>query len=343
MQSRFVYVRAVIFVGLAIIAGTLLASRASEAIDLFRFQLCWAGVLVALHGLARRRPGGSPLATSADWAACALASVLFWDLFELVDLRLRNWWYTGVSPNPLVSAAFGAVAFATVLPAVRLGISLRGPQAAVLSRRRPALLFAIGLLMLALALAFPRQAFPLAWLFLWPLCEAACCLLPPRTLLTPLESRVFLRTALFGLPLGLVWESLNWQCARGWIYTVPHFERWKLFEMPLAGYLGYLPFLLEAAAALALLDRLRPHLRGARGAAATVAVLALHFGADQLARRQTVLSFAPYDASGVAPEVLRLEQKTHMGLWRAQAVVDRGFSALADDPALVRLWMAKAR
>ena len=340
---RFVYGRAVIFVGLAVIAGTLVAAHFSEGVDLFRFPLCWAGVLVALQGLARRGRGGSPLSSFADWAACAVASVLFWDLFELVDLRLRNWWYTGVSPHPLVSAAFGAVAFATVLPAVRLGLSLQEPPAALPARRRPALLFAVGLVMLALALAFPRWAFPLAWLFLWPLCEAGCCLLPRRTLATPLESRVFLRTALLGLPLGLVWESLNWQCARGWIYTVPHFEGWKLFEMPLAGYLGYLPFLLEAAAALALLDRLRPHLRGGRGAAAAVAVLAVHCGADQLARRQTVLSFAPDHASGVAPEVLRLERRTHMGLLRAQTVVEHGWTALPDDPALVRVWMSKAR
>ena len=333
-----------IFVGLALIAGTLLASHFSDSVDLFRFPLCWAGVLSALQGLARRRRGASPLATPADWIACAAASVLFWDVFELVDLRLRNWWYTGVSPDPLASAAFGAISFATVLPAVRLGLfALYPPLPAIAARRRPALLLAIGLLMLALALAFPRWAFPLAWLFLWPLCEAACCLLPPRTLATPLESRVFVRAALLGLPLGLIWESLNWQCARGWIYTVPHFERWKLFEMPLPGYLGYLPFLLEATAALALLDRLRPHLRGGRGALAIAAVLLLHLGADQLSRRQTVLSFAPYDASGAAPEVLQLERRTHMGLARAQAVVEHGWSALADDPALVRVWMAKAR
>jgi hypothetical protein len=146
-----------------------------------------------------------------------------------------------------------------------------------------------------------------------------------------------------GLPLGLLWESLNWNCERGWVYTVPHFEKWKLFEMPLPGYLGYLPFLLEAAAALALLDRLRPHLRGLRGGLAVAAVLLLHLGANQIAGRQTVVSFAPYDERGVAPEVLRLERRTHMGLPRAQEVAQHGWEALADDPALVRLWIAKAR
>jgi hypothetical protein len=334
---------ALIVLGVAVIAAALGASRVSETADLLRFPICWAGVLIALDGAVRLRRGKSPLRTPADWIACATASVLFWDLFELVDLRLKNWWYTGVSPSPLASAAFGALSFATVLPAVRLGLAaVHEPDAASPPRRRPLLLAAIGLGMLALALLFPRIAFPLAWLFLWPLCEAAACLLPRRGLPTPLESRTFFRTAILGLPLGLLWESLNWHCERGWVYTVPHFESPKLFEMPLAGYLGYLPFLLEAVAALALLDRLRPHLRGLRGAAAIAGVLALHLGADQLARRQTAISFAPYDARGVPPDVLALERRTHMGLARAQIVAQRGFAALTDDPALVRLWIAKS-
>jgi hypothetical protein len=30
-----------------------------------------------------------------------------------------------------------------------------------------------------------------------------------------------------------------------WIYTVPFIDFWYVFEMPLLGYLGYLPFSLE--------------------------------------------------------------------------------------------------
>jgi len=136
------------------------------------------------------------------------------------------------------------------------------------------------LAMLVLALAFPRYAFPLAWIFLWPICEAFAGV------------RIPARVIALGLPLGLLWESLNWRCARGWVYTVPFFDHPKLFEMPLPGYLGYLPFAMECAAALALLDRLRPHLRGARGGLALLAVLIFHAGVDRLTRGQTVLSFS---------------------------------------------------
>ena len=272
---------------MAFVAATLVASRMSEAIDLLRFPLAWAGVLVALDGLARRRFGRSPLATPADWVACCAASVLLWDVFELVNLRLKNWWYRGVSPDPIAGAIFGAVSFATVLPAVRLLLpDLPSRRWPVAGSWWPA---AAGGGMLALALAFPRYAFPLAWVFLWPICEALAARLPWRTLPTPLEARVFWPIALLGIPLGLLWESLNWKCRRGWFYTVPFFDHPKLFEMPLPGYLGYLPFALECAAALALLDRVRPHLKGARGAAAIAAVLFIHFGVDRLSRRQTMV------------------------------------------------------
>lgn len=289
-------------------------------LDLLRFPLAWLGVLLGLRLWRRRDP---PLSGVRDWLWCAGASVLFWDLFELVNLRLRDWWYTGVSPDFFASGAFGAVSFATVLPAVRL---LVGKRPLPPAGHRP-LRFAAGVAMLALALAAPGYAFPLAWIFLWPICEALAGV------------RVPLKLAPLGLVLGLLWESLNWQCPRGWIYTVPHFEHPKLFEMPLAGYLGYLPFMLEAVAALALLDRLRPRLNGAL---ALAAVLSLHFAVNLPARRLTDLSFAPYDAAGAPPEAVLLERRTHMGIERARAVRERGWGALSDDPAVVRVWIEKA-
>jgi len=257
----------------------LVASRLSPQVDLLRFPLAWIGVLVALDGVARYRRGGSPLRTPADWIAAGAASIVCWDVFELVNLRLRNWWYVGVSPDPWAGGVFGAISFATVLPAMRLlSAQLAGAQP-VDAPRRP-WKAAAGAVMLLLALAFPRYAFPLAWIFLWPICA------------TLAGVRVPWRAMALGLPLGLLWESLNWRCARGWFYTVPFFEKPRLFEMPLPGYLGYLPFALECLAALALLDRLRPRLRGARGAAAFLLVLCFHFGADLLARGQTVVSFS---------------------------------------------------
>jgi hypothetical protein len=265
--------------GLLFVAATLAASSRIPEVDLLRFPLAWIGVLIALDGLARLRRGSSPLRSPADLLAAAAASVVFWDVFELVNLRLRNWWYAGVSPSPVAGGVFAAVSFATVLPAVRLGMA-QLDDAEPRGGGHRLVKAAAGAGMLLVALAFPRFAFPLAWVFLWPICEALAGV------------RVPLRAMALGLPLGLLWESLNWRSARGWFYTVPFFDRPKLFEMPLPGYLGYLPFALEAVAALALLDRLRPRLRGGKGVLALCAVALLHVVSEHLTRGQTVVSFS---------------------------------------------------
>jgi hypothetical protein len=57
--------------GLLLIASALAAARVSEAIDLLRFPLAWAGVLLALDALARLRHGRSPLASATGWRAQA--------------------------------------------------------------------------------------------------------------------------------------------------------------------------------------------------------------------------------------------------------------------------------
>lgn len=290
--------------GLALVAATLVASRASHAVDLFRFPLCWWGVLLALDGAVRIRHGESPLPRAGDWLRVCAASVVFWDVFELVNLRLRDWWYRGVPRDVLAGAAFSAVSFATVLPAARLGSALlsgapfAGTGRAAAQPRRAAPLLAAGFGALALALAFPTVAFPLAWVFLWPILEGALALRSDAgaRLLSPLQAlragdrSVALRLLAIALPMGLVWEALNWRCARGWFYTVPHFESHKLFEMPLPGYLGYLPFLLEVGAALAVVDRFRP--RGPRAALALAAVVAAHLAVDRAGRAQTAVSVA---------------------------------------------------
>jgi predicted flap endonuclease-1-like 5' DNA nuclease len=48
--------------------------------------------------------------------------------------------------------------------------------------------------------------------------------------------------------VGLLWELFNVRARGKWIYTVPGFEDLKLFEMPVAGFLGFPPFALECFA-----------------------------------------------------------------------------------------------
>jgi hypothetical protein len=321
-----------LILGIAGVVATLALARESEGVDLLRFPLCWWSVLLALYGAVRLRHGRSAAPRAGELLLLGFGSVVFWDIFELLNLRLHDWWYVGVLRAPWPGALFSAASFATVLPAARLGAILlaparaglpvalhepaaEAPPASVAGSSGPGLaakLAGLGLALLALALAAPGTAFPLAWGFLLPLCEAALCLWPaaPGELRGPFEALragdrgVAARLLVLALPLGLLWECLNFSCARGWVYTVPHFETAKIFEMPAPGYLGYLPFLLEAGAANALLLRARARLRVGPAATATLLLLfaAAHLAADGAGRTGTAISLTQrFDDSQTLP------------------------------------------
>jgi hypothetical protein len=49
-------------------------------------------------------------------------------------------------------------------------------------------------------------------------------------------------SALAALVCGFFWEMWNYFSFAHWTYAVPFVQRFHLFEMPLLGYAGYLPF-----------------------------------------------------------------------------------------------------
>jgi hypothetical protein len=48
-----------------------------------------------------------------------------------------------------------------------------------------------------------------------------------------------------GWVCGWLWEFWNYWAAAKWHYVFPIFQGAKIFEMPVPGYLGFLPFALE--------------------------------------------------------------------------------------------------
>ena len=62
---------------------------------------------------------------------------------------------------------------------------------------------------------------------------------------------VFFRFSLAALICGLCWETWNWHAYAKWVYAVPWVHRFQIWEMPLIGFAGYLPFGVECAAVTA--------------------------------------------------------------------------------------------
>jgi hypothetical protein len=80
------------------------------------------------------------------------------------------------------------------------------------------------------------------------LMEPLAAALGQRTLLNPTacgDWRPVVCLALGGLLCGLFWKLWNGRAFPKWTYDAPGVNFWHVFEMPLAGFIGYLPFALE--------------------------------------------------------------------------------------------------
>ena len=58
-----------------------------------------------------------------------------------------------------------------------------------------------------------------------------------------------------GAICGILWEFWNYWAAAKWCYIFPILENWRLFEMPLPGFLGFPPFAVELFALYVLAAR----------------------------------------------------------------------------------------
>ena len=202
-------------------------------------------------------------------------SVFTWLLFEGYNLVLQNWAYNGVPAETWLRWPGYTVAFATVLPGVFITadlveVLLFHPAAGAFASERqespsrpassrPAFLV-LGLVLSALPLIWPRYFFPAVWIgpifLLDPLLERHGI----RGLLSRLDTagvRRILSLMIGGLACGLLWEFWNYWAASHWIYSVPFFGEWKVFQMPLLGFLGFPPFALECWILYHLLAQVR--------------------------------------------------------------------------------------
>lgn len=222
------------------------------------FCFSWWFFILVMDSINFRRRKASPLSDSVkNFLFSAFISVFVWLVFELFNLRVKNWTYHDLPANILERWLGYFVAYASVIPAMR-EISLFVQS--FLSKKRlalfrvrgaPALLkswFFSGIILIILALTWPRLFFPLGWLCLIFLLEPLNYWLKNETLLKDLEKRDWTRFwswLLTGLVAGFLWEFWNFWAGSHWEYSLPYLNFWRVFQMPVFGYIGFLPFALE--------------------------------------------------------------------------------------------------
>jgi hypothetical protein len=287
----------------------LLAARGLEPFASWFYVLAWwpyifliDTMLFVLKGESLLRSRPRELAAMLPW------SVFIWLVFELYNLRLANWHYVNVTGLLWARWLGYLLSFATVLPAVLLTADLlaalglfRGARLRPIASGRgwyPCFV-ALGVLCAVLPLLWPAYFFPLVWGAFVLLLEPVNHRAGAPSLMADLERGEAGRICgllAAGAVCGLLWEFWNFWARTKWVYTVPFVGGLKLFEMPVAGFLGFPPFALEC---FVMYNFIRLCL-GAAGegaprparALAAVAVLALMcVSAFSAIDRATVLSF----------------------------------------------------
>lgn len=223
----------------------------------------WLGYIVTVDALVGPRLGRSLLRAGPlkVLRIFALSAAVWW-LFEAFNVRTDNWHYLHASPvGPVRFGIEATIAFSTVLPAIFETTALLHALLPGSGERRqdaPALpawaawaSVGLGVAFLVLPLVQPRYFYPLIWVSLFFLADPLNARLGMPSLLACAAGRRFrpiVILALAGLTCGFFWEMWNSLSMPKWIYSVPLVPQQRLFEMPLLGYSGYLPFALECFA-----------------------------------------------------------------------------------------------
>lgn len=220
----------------------------------------WLGYCLAIDGLVYLRKGTSLLTRSwRRYIGLFIISALVWWLFEALNWRLQNWHYLGAELfTRLEFGLWASLSFTTVIPAVFGSAEFvasfdfvkqfKGGPVILPDRRTTLAFFTAGIAMFVLMWLWPRLFFPFLWISLYCLMEPINIWLGHRSLADWTRQgdwRPVLALWLGVLLTAFFWELWNFYAYPKWVYSVPWGDCCHIFEMPLLGYGGYLPFALE--------------------------------------------------------------------------------------------------
>ncbi len=289
-----------------LVISEILLFAGVEPVTTWFYSLAWWSYILIADSLVYRLRGESLMVNHRrKLLAMFPLSVFVWTVFEFFNLRLDNWHYINLPKEIWRRWPGYFIAFGTVLPAIfetaelfsavaykdNLCLDLEGAR-----RRKPRWFWsslALGILLLALTVALPRYFFPAVWLGFIFLLEPVNYIWGGHSLFSEVERgerRHFYSLLAAGLICGLLWEFWNFWAESKWLYSVPLFGWSKIFEMPLLGFLGFLPFALECHAmyqSLRLLEDRAGRARWLLSALLLGFILAAFYAID----RGTALSF----------------------------------------------------
>lgn len=234
----------------------------------------WLSYILVANSLCYRQSGKCPMLNKPIFFLFLFpVSAVFWWYFEFLNQFVHNWYYTGVDYGPITYSIHASISFSTVLPAVYttrkliadsqwFGQRFYGLPPLRKIRKFESVFFSWAILLMTCA--------GLLGVSLWPDGLFSMLWIAPLLILTCLQHltgqvsifstildgdwRPAVSAAMAALICGLFWEMWNYYSLAKWVYSVPYVHRFQIFEMPILGYMGYLPFGLECMAVVELLD-----------------------------------------------------------------------------------------
>lgn len=220
----------------------------------------WLGYCLTIDGLVLLRRGTSLMTRSwRKYVGLFIISAPVWWIFEALNGRLQNWYYVGSDLfSPLTFFIWATLSFSTVIPAV-FGTAEFAASFDFLKRLRPlpaiqptqrvtSSFFIAGLLTFILMMIWPKIFFPFLWLSLYFIVEPLNIWLGNSNITDWIKDGNWRPVGALWIGVLLTaffWEMWNYFSYPKWIYHVPWGGCCHIFEMPLLGYGGYLPFSLE--------------------------------------------------------------------------------------------------
>lgn len=259
--------------GAVFVVATGAMLGALEPFATWYYSFAWWCYIVLADAWIHRRTRTSVLLRTAEAPQMMALSVVIWVFFETYNFRLGNWYYLEIPSNQIIRWVGYSIAYATVLPGIFVTAELlhtmfpaRATARVELPLQLPAYLLWGGIVGSILPWVWPVYFFPLVWLGPTALFLAINDRWGREGLLNEIRERgfgKFYRLAAAGMLCGLLWECWNYWARSKWIYEIPFLGEHPLFEMPLAGFLGFPPFAIAChemyVAARGLLRRLQPY------------------------------------------------------------------------------------
>jgi len=263
-----------LYLGISVfIFSSILLSLEVPFMKTWFFVCAWWSFILMMDSLNFRRTKSSPLFESMKvFLFMAFLSVFVWLIFELFNLRLKNWSYHDLPQGSAERWLGYFIAFASVIPAMKelslfFRSILKGKRLALFRLRATPLLLKgcvfLGLASMFLGLTWPRLFFPMAWLCFIFLLEPVNYWLKNETFLKDFERKDWTRFwswVLAGFSAGILWELWNFWAGSHWEYSLPYLDFGRVFNMPVLGYTGFLPFALEIFAIYTFLSWVREKL-----------------------------------------------------------------------------------